>query len=428
MGNDPVVLGTTTRGLERAVPVTLSQSDRRRHVHIVGKSGTGKSSLLLGMLLADLEAGRGFTLLDPHGDLVAALADAVPPHRIESTIYFDPADLTASVGLNPISRVAPDARPLAAAHLVSAFELIWQLSMERTPRLLRILNAAIRLLLDTPSSTLLLMPRLLIDESFRAPFIARCIDPVVRAFWTDEFVRYRAQFATEAIDPVQTRLGLLLSDPAVRHVLGQPRSTLDLSRIMDGRWALLVNLSKGRLGEGPSHLIGSILTTMLVQAAESRAALSEHQRVDHTLAVDEFQNFVGGSFAHAYSESRKWRLALCTVHQHLSQLPEHIRTAVFGNASTLVAFRVGADDAGLLARELGIDNSRALIDTPNFSAWCRLLRDGMVTEPILIDTVLSSPTFRGSFSRMRARTYARHARPRAVVEAMIERQLSASVT
>ena len=277
-----VQIGTATIGLELHAPVFLSRSDLRRHLYIIGKTGTGKSTLLYNLMRADLEAGRGFALLDPHGDLALAVADATPAWRIShGVIYLDPADLEYPVGFNPLHKVVPDKRPLVAAHMVAAFQHIWGSSWG--PRLEYILTNSLRLLLDAPGSTLLGLPRLLTNEKYRSGLLAHSRDPVVRAFWQDEFASYSDRFATEAIAPIQNKVGTLLSPPAIRNMLGQVRSTIDIRSIMDRGQVLIVNLSKGRLGEAPTHLLGAFFATAFAQAAEARADVTEEERRDFTL-------------------------------------------------------------------------------------------------------------------------------------------------
>jgi hypothetical protein len=243
-------LGTATIGLELDAPVYLTRADLRRHLYIVGKTGTGKSTLLYILMRADLESGRGFALLDPHGDLAIAVADATPAWRIaQGVIYLDPSDLGHPVSFNPLSGVAPDRRPLVAAHVVAAFQHIWGASWG--PRLEYILSNALRLLLDAPGSTLLGLPKLLADEGYRGCLLAHARDPMVRNFWQAEFAQYSERFASEAIAPIQNKIGALLSPPAIRNMLGQVKSAIDVRAIMDRGQVLIVNLSKGKLGEAP---------------------------------------------------------------------------------------------------------------------------------------------------------------------------------
>jgi hypothetical protein len=415
-------LGTATIGLELNAPILLSRSDLRRHLYIVGKTGTGKSTLLYNLMRSELVGGQGFALLDPHGDLALAIAGATPAWRIEhGVIYLDPSDLAYPVGFNPLNDVAPDQRPLVAAHGVAAFQHIWGASWG--PRLEYILTNALRLLLDAPGSTLLGLPRLLADDTYRERLLAHARDPMVRNFWQAEFAQYNERFAIEAIAPVQNKVGTLLSPPTIRNMLGQVKSTIDIRGIMDRHQVLIVNLAKGKLGEAPTHLLGAFLATAFAQAAAARADVGEHERADFTLFADEFQHFATDSFATILSEARKYRLALVLAHQFVGQLPDLLRQAVIGNAGSIVAFRLGAEDAPIIASELGIANPGALIDTANFSAWVKLIRDGVPTEARSVDT-LPPVIAEGCIDRVRNRTHARYARPRHIVEERINRFLA----
>ena len=417
-----VQLGTATVGLQLDAPIYLSRSDLRRHLYVIGKTGTGKSTLLFNLMRADLDTGHGFALLDPHGDLALAVADATPAWRIaHGVIYLDPSDLAYPVGFNPVGAVPPDHRPLVAAHVVAAFQHIWGNSWG--PRLEYILTNALRLLLDAPGSTLLGLPRLLADERYRLRLLAHTRDPVVRNFWEVEFAQYNERFATEAIAPIQNKVGTLLSPPAIRNMLGQAKSTINIRGIMDRGQVLIVNLAKGKLGEAPTHLLGAFLATAFAQAAEARADVPEHERRDFTLYADEFQHFATDSFATILSEARKYHLALVLAHQFVGQLPDLLRQAVIGNAGSIVAFRIGAEDAPLIASELGIQSPSALTDTANFSAWAKLMRDGVPVDARLIDTVPADMDAAGHFDEVRNRTRARYARPRSGVEGRIGRFL-----
>lgn len=407
-------LGTLASGQ----PVWLSRADRRRHLYLIGKTGTGKSTLLFNLMAGDAAAGHGFALLDPHGDLALMLADAMPPQR-NDVIYADPADLSHAVGFNPLHSVVPDRRALVTAHIVAAFRHIWGDSWG--PRLEYILTEALRLLLDTPGTTLLGLPRLLVDEDYRSRLLAQARDPLVRVFWQNEFAAYPDRLRAEAVAPIQNKIGTLLAAPAIRNMLGQPRSTLDIRRIMDRGQILLVNLAKGRLGEGPAHLLGALFATAFAQAAAARADRQEHERRDFTLYADEFQNFATDSFAGILSEARKYRLSLVLAHQFLGQLPPLLRQAVFGNAGSLIVFRVGAEDAPLLAAELGLETVTAVTDTANFSAWCKIIRHGLPLDPRLLHTQAAEPEVSGRLAAVQRRSRSRYARPREIVENRIYR-------
>jgi hypothetical protein len=413
------VLGTLVSGEN----IPLTHNDRRRHLYLIGKSGTGKSTLLFNLMISDLANGRGFALLDPHGDLARDVADAVPSQRTNDVVYFDPADLSHPVAFNPLEGVALDRRPLVAAHITAAFKHLWGDSWG--PRLEYILGNSLRLLLDAPGTTLLGLPRLLVDDKYRSRLLTTCHDPVIRAYWLREFAEYQDRFVTEAISPIQNKIGALLSPPALRNIIGQKRSTIDIPGIMNGGRVLIVNLSKGRLGEGPAHLLGAFLATAFAQAAESRAEIRENDRRDFTLYADEFQNFATDSFASILSEARKWRLNLALAHQFLGQLPPLLRQAVIGNAGTLIAFRLGAEDAPLIGDELGHHNHAALSDTPNFAAWIKLMYNDSPTDARYMNTLPPPSITSGRLPAIQARTRARHARPREHVERQISRFLSA---
>ena len=418
-------LGTATVGLELHAPISLSRNDLCRHLYVIGKTGTGKSTLLYNLMRADLDDGRGFALLDPHGDLAVAIADATPAWRIShGVIYLDPADLAHPVGFNPLNNIAADQRPLVAAHIVAAFQHIWGSSWG--PRLEYILTNSLRLLLDAPGTTLLGLPRLLADARYRTSLLAHARDPVVRAFWQEEFAQYNERYAMEAIAPIQNKVGTLLSPPAIRNMLGQVKSTIDIRRIMDDRQVLIVNLAKGKLGEAPAHLLGAFLATAFAQAAEARADQAESERTDFTLYADEFQNFATDSFATILSEARKYRLALVLAHQFLGQLTPLLRQAVIGNAGSMLAFRIGAEDAPLIARELGIESPSALTDTANFAAWAKLMRNANPGNPLRIDTCSPETASTGRLSAVKQRTWARYTRPRRCVEDKIARFLTPS--
>ena len=408
-----IILGTLST--DESVPLTTE--DRRRHVYVIGQTGTGKTGLLTHMMRADLDAGRGFCFLDPHGDAAQRVADAVPLARMKDVIYLDPSDATHTFAYNPLSGIAPEDRATATANIVSAFKNIWAQSWG--PRLEYILTNALRLLLETKDQTLLGLPRLLIDRNFRHRLTKNCTDPVIQAFWRDEYDAYDQRFRNEAIAPIQNKIGVLLGNPYLRAILCQNASTLNIAEVMNSGKILIVNLSKGNLGTEPSHLLGALLITGFAQAAEGRRHMQEEHREDFTLVVDEFQNFATESLASILSEARKWRLALVAANQTIGQLPESLQQAVFGNAGTLIAFRVGARDATLLGDELGMQNRTALARTNNFQAWVRLMHNGVPMEPRLIKVPPPLPPG-GRLARVISGTRARHMVPRAQVEARIK--------
>jgi hypothetical protein len=315
-------------------------------------------------------------------------------------------------------------RHLVADQVVGAFLHIWGGSLEDTPRLAYVLYNGLRLLLDYPGSTLLGLPRLLVDDRYRRRLLKHSTDVVVRGYWENEFAAYDDRFRTQVISPVQNKIGMLLSPPGLRLIVGQPRSAVNIGRLMNDGGILIANLTKGMIGATASHLLGAFLATSIAQAAEERASIPFESRRDFTLYADEVQNFATESFAQTLSESRNWRLMCVLAHQHLSQLPRRLQDAIIANCGNYVVFRIGSQDATMMAAELGIDNARTLSDTSNFSAWAKLLVGGNPTEAFLLDTEVPDPPQRGRIAKEVAHTRARHTRDRVLVEEMIERQLA----
>lgn len=425
MDDDRCHIGTRVREYDLASPVALSRDDRRRHIHLIGKTGVGKTSLMTALIFDDLASGRDFVLLDPLGGLAEAVVDAVPPERNNSTIYWNPgADLDHVIAFNPLDRVPPDRRALIADHVTDAFNHIWGGDLEKTPRMIYVLTNALRLLLDAPESTLLGLPRLLVDDGYREWLLKTCQDPLVRAFWTSEFANYGDRFRAEVISPVQNKIGLLLGKPVLRNILSQPRSTIDIERLMNRGGSLIVNLAKGNLGATGTHLLGALIATTVAQVAEGRASIPFDERRDFTLYADELHNFATTAFASAYAESRNWRLMICGAHQYLRQLPDAVRDAVIGNVGSIIAFRVGAADAGIIAAELDIETPSTLSNTRNFTAWARILVEGQPSEPFLLHTKVAAPPARDRKDFVIRHTQARHCRRREHVEVVVARQLA----
>lgn len=413
-----LAIGTTARG----ALFTLDTDARRRHLYIVGQTGSGKSTLLLNCIAQDLAAGHGLALLDPHGELAEQMLSAIPPHRAHHLVYFNPGDLARPLGFNVLARVPPDSRATVADGVVAAFKHVWPEFWG--PRLEYILLNAVRLLLDAPGSTLLGLPRLLIDGRYRQRLLAHCRDPVVVRFWRSEFDGYDTRFRNEAIAPIQNKVGRLLSSPHLRNVLAQPTSSFNLRRTMDEERILVVNLSKGLLGEGTAHLLGALLVTAIAQAALSRADMPEHQRRVFHLYADEFQSYASDSFGVILSEARKYGLALVLAHQFTAQIPLPLRQAVLGNAGSIIAFRVGADDAPLLADHLGIPNDAMVKDLRNFSGLGKFLIDGHPSDPIHLDLPPPPRAINSHPERLITNSRIRFGRDRHSIEARIQRFLA----
>jgi hypothetical protein len=371
------------------------------HTYIIGRSGTGKSTLLASLMAED----ENFALLDPHGDLANQVADACEPNR---TIYFHHS---LPLGFNPLDR----GDDLTAAEIVSAFKHIWAESWG--PRMEYILYNALRLLIDN-RATLLHLPRVLADDRYRAECLKRCADPFIRYFWEREFAGYSERFRAEAVAPVQNKVGQFCANPTIRAVLGQ-KSTLKFDKIINGK-TFIANLSG--MGREPAHLLGALLVTAIHQAAQRRSTIPESERVPFTLYADEFQNFATDSFGTILSESRKWGLSLCLANQYLTQLPPGLQQAVLGNVGTLIVFRVASQDAELLAGEVGIEpvNAATLTDTANFEAVMRVVNDGVPSSPKRIKTTPPQWARTGMLASVLNRTRARYTRPSEDVEKRIK--------
>ncbi len=361
-------------------PFGIAAVDERQHIYIIGKTGSGKTTLLRNLILQHIALGHGVGVIDPHGDLAEELLNYTPPHRADHLVYFNPGDLEFPIGLNVIGAVPPDARHLAASGIVGAFKAIWRDSWG--PRLEYILHNAVSALLECRNQTLLGVNRLLVDDEYRAKVIRQVKDPFIRAFWAEEYEQYDERFKREAIAPIQNKLGQFLLNPVIRNILGQIKKKVDIPFMMDNGRLFIANLSKGQLGEDKANLLGSLLVTQFQLGAMARSSRPESERRDFYLFIDEFQNFSTDAFASVLAEARKYRLCLTLSHQYIDQLPLSIRQAVFGNAGTLIAFRIGHTDAEVMANEFGnAIPASALADLERYEAVVKLLVEGSNLEP-----------------------------------------------
>jgi len=402
----------------------IGKDDRRRHLALVGKTGMGKSTLLERLIGDDISAGRGVGLVDPHGDLAEAVLRMVPKSRTNDVVLFDAGDREYSPSYNPLACDDPGQRPLVASAVVSAFKKIYGDSWG--PRLEHILRNSVLAMLEVPETTLLSLLRMLSDAAYREHILSQVEDPLVRSFWRIEFERWPVRLQMEAVAPISNKVGQFLSSPLLRSIVGQSHSRIDLRQIMDNSRILIANLSKGRIGEDASTLLGSLLVTGIQQAAMSRAELPEQDRNDCYLYVDEFQNFATESFATILSEARKYRLNLTIANQYLAQLDDAIASAVFGNIGSLVTFQVGSTDAEILAGQFAGDVTPAdVIALPKYHAYVRLLVDGEPTRPFSMKTLPPRrvrgpdrlPTIRNASRR-------RYARPASQVASQLQRQMA----
>ena len=401
-------------------PFHISEEALRRHLYVVGKTGTGKSSLLKTLFLQLVEKERGVAIIDPHGDLAEELLDLLPSRLASRVVYFNPADLHFPFAWNILANVLEDDRPRVASGIVLAFKNVWGDSWG--PRLEYILYNSVRALLDAEHTSILGLPRMLSDEAYRQWVVRQVKDPFVRSFWEDEFENYDQRFRQEAIAPIQNKVGVLSTNPVLRNVFGQSKRKLDIPFLMENGRIFIANLSKGALGDEPSNLIGSLLVSEFQRAAMERRTQPEDRRQDFTIVIDEFQNFTTSAFASILSEARKYRLSLVLSHQFTSQLEPEVRDAVFGNVGTTVAFQLGARDAELMANEYaGAFATSHFIDLDRFHVLTKPCPiDGLEqpfrarTELLLMPKSLASEIFiRVSRERYGA--------PRKTVEGKIDR-------
>jgi hypothetical protein len=422
MDDRHIVLGVREQWGQMA-PVILPLADRRHHVYSIGKSGTGKTTFLLNLIIQDIWAGNGVGVIDPHGDLASELLDYIPRHRIEDVVYFNPADLGYPIGFNLLSHTSEDRRHLVASGVVGAFKAIWLHSWG--PRMEYVLFATVAALLECDNVSLLGVTRMLSDGRYRKWVVRQVKDPFIRSFWLNEFEQFSPSMRQEVVSPIQNKVGQLLMSPHLRNILGQVRSRIDAGFMMDDGRIFIADLSKGKLGADKSNLLGALLVTQFELAAMSRANIPEANRRDFYLYVDEFQSFASDSFISILSEARKYRLCLTLSHQYVEQVRPEIRNAVFGNAGSLVAFRVGQRDAEVLEKEFGGTYSAArFADLSNHEICAKLLGDGRHNDPFFAKTLpVWGPRQDHALTIIR-RSREKYGRNRQIVEDRIRRWLS----
>ena len=398
MDNDKeqITVFAKTNFRNKDVAFGIKTDDRRRHMYLIGKTGMGKTTLMENMVIQDIRNGHGVAFLDPHGDSIQRILNSIPASRINDVIYFNPSDLDYPVAFNILESVDPKYKHLVASGLMGVFTKIW--ANLWSARMEYILNNTILALLDSPGNTLLGITRMYVDKKYRKKIVDNVKDPMVRAFWTDEFANYNEKYRTEAIAPIQNKVGQFLSSGIIRNIVGQPKSTIDLREVMDQRKILIMDLSKGKVGEDNSALLGAMIVTKLQLAAMSRTDIPEKERKDFYLYVDEFQNFATDSFATILSEARKYRLNLIVGHQYIGQLVQEkntkVRDAIFGNVGTLVVFRIGAEDAEFLVKEFEpIFTEVDIVNLPKYQILLKLMINGVASDPFSATTLSPNPAF-----------------------------------
>jgi hypothetical protein len=422
MENETTYIGTRNIwGGEK--PFGISRADRRQHLYLIGKTGTGKTTLLRNLISQDIERGHGVGLIDPHGDLAEEILDCIPPSRADDLLYFNPADSDFPVGLNLVHSSLGARKYLEASAVVGAFKHIWRDSWG--PRLEYILYACVAALMECENVSLLALPRMLTSARYRRWVLKQVKDPIVSSFWENEFSQFDKRFLAETIAPIQNKVGQLLMAAPLRNVFGQVKNKIDPRFIMDNGRIFIANLAKGRLGEDKANLLGSILVAKFQTAAMARADVPEESRRDFYLFIDEFANFSTDSFAAILSEARKYRLNLTLAHQYIDQMTTEVRNAVFGNVGSLVVFRTGIRDGVFLANEFGSGYSPSqFTDLANHEIRVKLLGQGESLEPFLAKTAAPSAKFYGRRENLMTHSRERFGMKRTLVEQKIGRWLN----
>lgn len=411
-----------TDARNRKVKFGIKAKDRTRHVYVIGKTGMGKSTLLENMAVQDIMNGEGMAFIDPHGKTADLLLEYVPEHRLKDVVYFAPFDTEYPISFNVLESVDADKRHLVVAGLMSTFKKIWQDAW--SARMEYILTNTLLALLEYPDSTLLGVNRMLSDATYRKKVVDNVKDPSVKAFWVEEFAKYTERMAAEAVPAIQNKIGQFTANALIRNMIGQPRSSFNIRRMMDEGKIMIINLSKGRIGEANANLLGGMLITKIYLAAMSRADVPD--RVLKTLPnfylfVDEFQNFANESFADILSEARKYKLNLTIAHQYIEQMEEEVRAAVFGNVGTMITFRVGAYDAEVLEKEFSPQFTGEDIVNLGFAQiYLKLMIDGISSAPFSATTLPPIPNTQSSLvDKVKEMSRQQFASPREVVEQAI---------
>ena len=358
----------------------IKRDDRRRHMYVIGKTGTGKSTLLANMVINDLKKNEGMCVIDPHGDLVETILNYIPSHRINDVVYFNPADPTRTVQINLFEGENVEHRELIASGIISVFKKLYGYSWG--PRLEYILRNSLLTLLKIPESKLSDILKLLTDEKFRAKTIEHLDDEILKSFWVDEFNKLHERERTQQIASILNKVGQFVSSPLVRNVVNNSTSSFSIDDVMNDGKILLANLSQGKLGEDNATLLGAMLITKIQLAAMGRVNVTEEERRDFYLYVDEFQNFATDSFIKILSEARKYKLDLVLANQYIAQIPEEVQKAIFGNCGNIVSFVMGAEDASLFEKEYG--NKFTVEDLVSLGRY-------QIVNKITVDGILSQP-------------------------------------
>ncbi len=424
MDENRITYFAQTDARNKRVKFGIKAKDRTRHVYVIGKTGMGKSTMLENMAVQDIQNGEGMCFIDPHGKTADLMLEYVPKERIRDVIYIAPFDIEHPISFNVLESVDPDKRHLVSSGLMSTFKKIWEDAW--SARMEYILTNTLLALLEYPGATLLGVNRMLSDKAYRTEVVNNIKDPSVKAFWQKEFANYTERQAAEAVPAIQNKVGQFTANPLIRNMIGQSESSFDFREAIDHRKIVIINLSKGRIGDENMKLLGGLLVTKIYLAAMSRADVPDRTMQmlpNFYLYVDEFQNFANASFADILSEARKYKLNLTIAHQYVEQMDEIVRPAVFGNVGTMIAFRVGATDAELMEKEFApqfvIED---LVNLGFAQIYLKLMIDGLSSAPFSATTLppISHPDH--SFVKdIIAASREQFSRPRAEVEEAVIR-------
>lgn len=417
-----VTLFARTDARGRNVPFGIKAKDRTRHVYVIGKTGMGKSTMLENMAVQDIQNGEGMAFMDPHGASAEKILEYIPEHRIKDVLYFAPFDMAHPMSFNVMEDVGYDKRHLVVSGLMSTFKKIWVDAW--SARMEYILSNTMLALLEYPDATLLGVNRMLSDKDYRELVVNNVKDPSVRSFWVDEFAKYNERYMQEAGDAIKNKIGQFTANPLIRNIVGQPKSSFDVRKMMDERKILIINLSKGLVGETNANLLGSMFITRIYLSAMSRADMSPTDMAkapNFYLYVDEFQSFANETFANILSEARKYKLNLTIAHQYVEQMEEEVRNAVFGNVGTTIAFRVGPFDAEVLETVFSPQFlATDLVNLGFAQIYLTLMIDGIGSRPFSATTLPPIPIASVSHvDRVIAASRATYAKPRDEVEEYI---------
>ncbi|OQX00802.1 hypothetical protein BWK69_00750 [Candidatus Parcubacteria bacterium A4] len=415
---------------EQKNDVRIKEDDRRRHFYVIGQTGTGKSAFLYSMAEQDIKNGKGLCVLDPHGDLINDLLGIIPAERKDDVIIFEPGNMEKVIGLNMLEYDPdkPEQKTFIINELINIFDKLYDLKQTGGPIFEQYARNSLLLLMDDPNETYTLMevPKVLSDEKFRKYLLDKCQNPIVKDFWEKEAEKAGGEAALANVVPyITSKFDVFIANDYMRAIIGQQKTSLEFGKIMNEEKILLCNLSKGKLGEANSALLGLIIVGKLLISAFARIDIPHDERKDFYLYMDEFQNFTTESVSTILAEARKYRLSLIMAHQYIGQLTDPIRKAVFGNVGTITSFRVGPEDAEFLEKEFeGVFNQQDLISLTNYNFYIKIITDGQVSRPFNVQTYSPTKSNYAKAMAMREYSLSKNGLPREEVDENIKKRLA----